>query len=64
MQLRQLLITQKLNITEEMSVNNTFIPSIFAVCPISTSATEITEIWVPPSRKYNRKYETPGNLQK
>lgn len=63
MQLKKLLITQKLNITD-MSVNNTFIPSTFAVCPVSVSATEITEIQVPPSRKYNRKYETPGNLQK
>lgn len=47
-----------------MAVNNTIIPSTFAMCPVSVSVIEITEIWVPPSRKYKWKYETPGTLQK
>ena len=56
MGLRKLLITPKGSLTEEMFVHNTFIQSIFAMCLVSISAKEITETWVLPSRKYNRKY--------
>ena len=53
MQPSKVLIAQKLNITEEMIVSNTFIQSTIAECLVTARAKElkeITETWPCPLR--------------